>query len=212
MACSERVPIYALCSPTHSALRDEFFLPSLPENLEPRIRECDIPQRDGGVYGSRSFLHAVRLKVDMVQDAIRAHWGDIFIVSDVDIVFFRSFDPRACLTDGLDLIAQKNGDKRHNYCAGFYVCRANSATEALMAALRDRLAAIPDVTEQRLFNELSARIGIRRAHLPTTFCNPMGREDWKDHIPDDLVLFHANWNRGIEAKQADLAYVRKRFS
>lgn len=210
MASSEQVPIYAVCSPTHRMLRDEFFLPSLPPNLEPRIREVDDAQADEGVYGSESFLRAVRLKVDMIQEAIREHWGDVFIVSDVDIVFFKPFDPRALLPDELDLVAQKNGDKRYNYCAGFYLCRANSNAEALMKSLRDGLAANPNATEQPLFNALSERLGIRRAHLPATFYNPMGREDWRDRIPEDLVLFHANWCSGVEAKRANLEYVTKR--
>ena len=79
MAPSERVPIYALCSQTHKVLRDEFFLPSLPPNLEPRVREVDLQQQDGGVYGSTSFRTAVRLKVDMVLEAIQEHWGNVFI-------------------------------------------------------------------------------------------------------------------------------------
>ena len=135
MASCERVPVYALCTPTHAVLRDEYFLPSLPANLEPRIREYCFEQPDGGEYKSQTFLRAVRLKVAMIQEAIRAHWGHPFVVSDVDVVFFRAFDPRALLGDDLDLVAQKNGHKLHNYCAGFYVCRANAATEELMGRL-----------------------------------------------------------------------------
>lgn len=155
--------LYAICSPSHAVLRDEWFLPSAKELFEEIIVE-EVPQDcKRGEFKTKGWALTVGRKFDLLLRATEENWGGIFVFSDVDIQFF-DLDTSylASLLGDKDIVFQKNS-AIDEVCTGFFVCRANENTKNLWKKAKNEIRENWDsYDDQDIINFI---LGMRRCRL-----------------------------------------------
>lgn len=227
--------LYALTTPSHQGLHDDWFRPSLRDDYAVEVRPLEqVGQREDHVCGTAAFNLTMAAKVRLMIDAIRDNWGRVFIYSDVDIQFFGKTEQ---LIDAAirnrDLVAQRDARPwmtvlHHpqfsgHLCAGFLACRGNDRTLRLWQAVLDHVRGRPDQHDQQALNQLlnrrtgwrlPNRFGVRWGYLPDAFFGPgpQLRGVWEPGmplaVPRRIVMHHANWTIGVANKVAQLTAVR----
>jgi hypothetical protein len=86
---SPRMKIYAMYSASYELLLNDFFLPSL-KNTDLEIVTRKIDSVGSGIFGSECWSQTMLKKVNFIIEAVQENFGHIFIVSDVDVQFFRN--------------------------------------------------------------------------------------------------------------------------
>jgi hypothetical protein len=224
LSASERtiIPIYIIYTPSHAALFDNWFLPSLQ-----RIYQTDeivlykkmLPQEcPTASFKQDGWTKTTRKKVDYIIEAIQSNWGEVFIYSDVDIQFFRPFyDIITELMHGKDMVIQKN-NPRGELCTGFFACRANEKTLQLWTLARQRMEKHQTVSDQAALNYYLNKnnnpLDISWDYLPDTFFGggTMTGTGWCPGMDLDLpqgciIMHHANYTKGIKNKIKQLSYI-----
>lgn len=215
---SKKVKIYSVCTESHEKLRDEYYLPSLPSNLEPVIHNVDAQGSGGGKWKTESFKHAIKHKLAMTLEAIEENMGDIFIISDLDLYFFKEFDPYELMGD-YDLVGQQAYTNKvkllprtgPSICGGFYMCRANESTKNWIEHCIEDSPVSNGGLEQATLHKWKEKLGLKNKILDKTFLSPRQAaskghlEDWLSendgHLSKNIVLFHANFISGLSAKR-----------
>lgn len=226
--------IYVLVSQSHLSLLNEWFLPTLADELPVEIRY--LPQITSGEYKSPGWTSAMLEKVALIQSAIQDNWGGEFVYADVDIQFLGPVaEPLTNLPADFDLFFQRDSPTGM-LCAGFFVCRANARTasffEHVAVTLRQRpgsgdqdvvneLLNTPPATTlaglwRRLVSPLEARV--RYTTLPDsffgggTFTGRLWQPGDPVALPTRPLMHHANWTVGLANKVAQLSWVRDQIS
>jgi len=215
----EKIRMYALYTPSHQVLKDEFFLPSLQDDFELIIEFCE-QTCPSAKFMSEGWTQTTIRKVDLILRAIEENWGSFFIFSDVDIQFFAPIKKIIldCIRDK-DMVIQKNSPSGV-LCSGFFVCRANEKTLRLWQDVKKTMMQGGLYSDQNSLNHCIKRSSKKNpydivwGYLPITFFGAgvlTGREWFAGmplFIPDNIVMHHANWTKGINNKIAQLKYVR----
>ncbi len=217
----ERIPLYAIYTPSHEILFNNYFLPSIQDNFDLRIKI--IPQEcQSATFMSRNWTKTTRKKVRYIIQAIEENMDNIFIFSDVDIQFFGPIeDDIKCLMENKDFLVQKDRPKG-NMCSGFFVCRANEKT---LTVWKDALKEMQNnhrVSDQTALNrQLKPRRGKQNKYniiwdyLPDryfgggTFTGRHWNPRKKLTVPHNAKMHHANWTKGIKNKIKQLEQVRQ---
>jgi predicted O-methyltransferase YrrM len=200
------IPLYTAFTPSHRVLKEKFFEPSLPPDVEPRLHYFET-EGDGFIH-SPSWCRGVIHKVEVIIQAIRENWGRVFVWSDVDAQFFGPISEWAeAATRELDIVFQVDAPGPA-LCNGFFFCRGNEETLRLwtdtLAALRAPVYRGDDqrYTRDTLWNGRPLRWG----HLPPQFIGGgtfTGRI-WEDGgelpVPDGVLVHHANFTCGVPNK------------
>lgn len=248
--------LYGLYTPTHEVLAREWFLPTLQDNYEVRLSQVEqVGSPEQHQFGTGEFNRTTLRKVGLTLSAIEENWDDVFVMSDVDIQFFRPTERilREAVKDR-DIVFQQN-QANGEINAGFFVCRGNARTRLLWTAVQDTLRERTDWNDQDALNHLIFRwlprpFGLlpfnhwaqyhlcgfaerglpahRVAHLLPLFRNKFGlrwrylprefflkglssRGNWepgeKMRLPKDIVMHHANFCLGVDAKIEQLRAV-----
>ena len=217
-----QMKLYALYTPSHEALAKEWFLPSLLDDYDLHVaRQPQDGAGDDHRYGTPAFNRTTLAKVELIIQAIRDNWDDVFLFSDVDIQFFQSV--RGALDKailGRDVAFQQN-QLNGEINSGFFVCRANVRTQRLWervrevmqrnpawndqdalnhvmlqqvpAGLRDRL--LSPVTQRRLAAAAMRGLAMHRvAHVLNLFPNEFGVQ-WR-YLP--IEFFTTGMTRGTD--------------
>ncbi len=152
---SLHVKLYGLVTPSHEILLREWFLPTLADSYELRIKECpQVGAMEQHLFGTREFVQTVWFKVNWILEAIRETWGSAFVCSDVDIQFFRKTEPIIShLLQSNDLVFQRE-DPAGVPCCGFFCCRANSRTLRFWQDVLKRMGQPPAQNEQKVASEI----------------------------------------------------------
>jgi hypothetical protein len=190
-------------SPSHEGLLYEWFLPSLQDDYEVQSHRSDI--RGQGDFLSRDWTEGVLFKANMIVEAIRQNWDDIFVYSDVDVQFFGKTRPAILQALGdRDIVCQLDAPCG-TLCTGFIGIRANRHTlelwQRVLGAIRE------DRRDQLAFNRIVRELPeLRFGYLPLSFFGTgtfSGRE-WLPgtpfYIPLSPRMFHANWVVGVANK------------
>ncbi len=214
------IPLYSLHTESHAVFFDEWFRPSLPDDLDLRSEFC----RDthGGRYRDPAWSTAVVAKSALILRAIQENPDRVFVYSDVDVQFFGGVEElvREALGD-LDIVCQRD-DPEGTLCTGFFAARGSERLFALWSRVREH--ALEEGRDQRAFNELvRENAAVRAGLLPDAFfgagcglpgdtVDAEGRwQYWMPGqrltLPQDIVLHHANWTIGIENKLEQLRHV-----
>ena len=131
------IRLYSMFTPSHRALQERYFEPTLPRDVE--LRMSFFENEGEGSIQDASWRRAIQRKVELILEAIDENWGGVFVFSDVDVQFFGSFAewiPRA--TAKYDLAFQIDAPGPA-VCTGFFFCRANAATRALWERVQQRV-------------------------------------------------------------------------
>ena len=144
--------LYGIATPSHSVLKDKWFLKTLKDDYEVVIVPFDLVR--GGNFKDANFLRAVRAKVDLILRAIQENWNQIFIFSDVDIQFFKPTKRIVLdLMDGKDMVIQRDSPKGM-MCTGFFACRGNEKTLAIWTDVREFMRLNLNEGDQEAFNAI----------------------------------------------------------
>lgn len=217
-----KMRLYALYTPSHEVLKDTFFLPSIQDDFE-IILEFAPQTSQSAVFMSEGWTVTTMRKVDLIIRAIEENMGDVFIFSDVDIQFFAPI--QECieeLIEGKDIIMQRNNPEGV-LCTGFFACRANEKTLRLWKDVKKHMHDHKLHSDQISFNKCIKKGSKKNPYdivwdyLPNKFFGAgtliaYSGYLWKPGkqlpIPDDIVMHHANWTKGVKNKIAQLIYVR----
>ncbi len=183
--------IYA-CSPSHRVLRDEVLLPSLERVGERwKLIEISCPQVGKGDFKSSDWNASVQARIEGLRRIVSESAGQIVVLSDVDVQFFRPVQALAlqCLGDR-DAVFQMEDATGAAANLGFAVLRCGPALCALLDLLCDAVAR--GQWDQGHLNELIAHNAMpcRFGFLPSAFANDKlipgdGRP------PAGMVLYHS---------------------
>lgn len=219
ITAQEKIKLYALYTPSHEVLKDQFFLPSLQDDFELVFEFCE-QMCPSAKFMTKGWTDTTIRKVDLIIRAIQENWGSLFIFSDVDIQFFCPIkDTLLKLIQDKDIIIQKNTPDGV-LCTGFFVCRGNEKTLRLWQDVKKVMEHNDLNSDQNSFNRCIKRrskknpYNIVWGYLPDTFFGggTLTGCTWNPGmslpIPQGIMMHHANWTKGIKNKIAQLIYVR----
>lgn len=134
---TERIPIYAVITPSHRVLYEQFFLPSLNHD-QFEFHALDLEQEGKGEFLADDFKKCILFKLEQIIASIQRHDGSIIVWSDVDIQFFglthsKMLSPFA--DKDLLFAVQRLARGRNEACGGFYAIRCNSQTLAFFESV-----------------------------------------------------------------------------
>ena len=128
--------LYTFYTPSHKSLYEDYFLKTLPKNAFNLIVRENPQECPTGDYFAPGWRETVFRKIELLIEACKESWGDVFAYSDVDVQFFGlTADILLAELGAFDIACQYDMDSQ--YCAGFFVCRANHSTLDLFCTMRD---------------------------------------------------------------------------
>jgi hypothetical protein len=202
--------IFAVCSRSFERLRDEWFLATLPADMEPIILECPVDSVPGFEFRSPAHLEALDFKLYAICDVIREHPGEVVCFSDLDVQFFGSF--RNLILDAMENhdVAGMREWKDGGLNGGFYAIRCAPHVEALWeeAAAADKSDAY--LHDQDALNALLESDAHHVTHtlLPDTFWASHRHLMFEEPEPPSVLVNHAT---GWMDKEAELRRMRDKF-
>jgi hypothetical protein len=221
LTAQDKMKLYAFYTPSHKAMMDTWFLPSIQDDYEIIIKE--FPQESpSATYLSNGWTRTVIHKVEMLIDAVQENWHKIFIYSDTDIQFLgKTKNIILKHMEGKDLVFQKDSPKG-TLCTGFFACRGNEKTLKLwqdVKAFMQKTNKNGDVVgDQKSLNHCLRGCNnpykISWDYLPKEFFGggTFSGRGWlpgqKLTIPQNALMHHANFTKGIDNKIAQLKYVK----
>jgi len=84
---TEKMKLYALYTPSHTVLKNDWFIPSIQDDFD-LIIEFHEQTCPSATFMQGGWTKTTIKKVQLIIHAIQENWGKIFIFSDVDIQFF----------------------------------------------------------------------------------------------------------------------------
>lgn len=146
--------IYTLSTDSRSVFKDRWFVPSLnalPDKFE-LIVSSNSRHKDAPAYGTSEFNRVMETKTDLVVDALRQCWGQVFIYSDIDVQFLQSFQGRIPELMGENhLVVQRDSPQGH-LCAGFMILQADWPVLNLFQAIKLQLSRHSKLDDQAVLN------------------------------------------------------------
>jgi hypothetical protein len=250
--------LYALYTPSHEVLAEEWFLPSLRDDYDLRVEsQAQRGPKADHRYGTAAFNRTTLAKVELILQAIEDNWNDPFVFSDVDVQFFQpTREALDASIRGRDISFQQN-QINGEINTGFFACRGNERTRSLWAGVKATMRDHPEWNDQDALNHLMFRrypallqkhllqpitqhrlaplalrglpthrvahvlpffhneFGVRWRYLPIEFFTTGMKRgtDWQPgqdlRIPKGIVMHHANFCVGAEAKIQQLKEVRR---
>jgi hypothetical protein len=205
---------------THNELYEKYFLPSLPASIDLIVIKGEQYCKSGE-YASEGWTEQIGEKLSSITRVLKGiRHNELFIVSDVDVQFFG--DPVEDLVYQLgdrhiafqrDDASPTSGKTR---CTGFYIARNNSRTKALLH--KSAMVIKSFGFEQKVVNHCVHQVnGLRTALLDERYFTHGLRQGLWDgkfeiDVPDNILVHHANWTKGIDNKLKLLRHVRGKYS
>ena len=204
--------LIAVYSASHETLKDKWFLRTLKDDYDVRLRRCDV--RGQGSYMQEDWTQTIFFKCDTIIDAIQKYWDEIFVYSDVDVAFLGP--TKSAILESLagkDIVCQLD-DPMGNLCTGFLALHANHRTLRLWQEVRRALER--ERRDQIAFNRVAREMeDLRVGYLPVSFFGAgtfaarqvCGRQRF--YVPDNPVMFHANFTIGVPNKMTLLTQAER---
>lgn len=190
------IQLYCCYTEAHKVLFDDYFVPSLPNNIIVRAHRLDL---DGsGDFLSTEFLDTIKRKVRLIRESLERHRGEVIIWSDIDIIFFKSVESEVReLLDAknLDAVFQAEGFHTSDVNSGFFAIRCNQRAIDFFNAVLARMQAEPEKNEQPIVNDLlQEKAGaLNWGKLPFSYA--ARSQDWPP-VEQQIALYHANCTAG----------------
>jgi hypothetical protein len=201
------VKLLTVYSDSHKAFL-EAFLKTFPQNDGIELVQQEIPQEcPSAFFNSPGWAKTSRTKLSRVLDQMESmNEGEIFIYSDVDVIFLKPLLP--FITDELNGVDIKFQNDRGTVCMGFFAAKVNFSTKQLLKNVLD-LAESENLTDQEAANKVVQygegegsvffspkvySLGFRQDHLIPFFVPEFFA------VPEGTVVFHANYLMGNPVK------------
>lgn len=144
--------VYCLCTPSHRVFLDEWFLPSLVDNYEVIVQECEQKGCTAS-YMAEGWMKIMYEKVELIIRGIKENENRIFLHSDVDIQFFGATHGAITEAIGNRDMAILQDQCEGSVCAGFFAARGNDRILALWEGIKDLLLKQDRFNDQDLLND-----------------------------------------------------------
>jgi hypothetical protein len=205
--------MYTLYTDSHRELFDNYFMASLPSDVE--IFPTHYPQYSkNGVFGHEGWKETMIGRVNVILQAIEDNWGQPFIYADCDVQFFGDITAALLAELGDNDIAFQNDN--FQYCAGFLVAKANQSVKDLYTEVKDRFAEFSD--DQDGINKVEHKCkAVKLSDRFWTVGLQTEMRLWTDAkeftIPSNILIHHANWTLpGIAEKIKLMNIVRAQYA
>ena len=190
--------IFCCYTSAHKSLLDSYFKPSLSADMELHAQLLDGDEGRGD-YMSPEYVDCIHRKIDAVIESLRRYPGEVFIWSDIDIVFFRSVAAdleKLMAESGKDILFQREGAGKPEICGGFYVLRSTEKLRAFFEDVRAGIHADRGTHDQHVMNGLLPTYpNLAWGYLPMAYY--ARTHGWPP--PADIALYHANETMGSDA-------------
>ena len=206
--------VYTFYTESHKRFLDDYFLPSFESVGEYELELQEFEQEcQSGEFMQEGWNKTMRRKVEYIIQACEETMGGYFIHADIDIQFLRP-SKSLLLKElmGYEMVFQND---LNMMCAGFFACKSSNKTLDFFNGVLDDLT--NHGNDQLAINNHLLRGDISFKALPNQFytvaMSLQGREwdgDEPFDVPDDIVLHHANYTRGIENKFKLLDLVKQK--
>ena len=210
--------VFTFYSESHKRMLDKWFLATVPDDVH--VELLQIPQEcASGRFGSDGWMSSMERKVDYVIHCLKTE-TEIFVHSDCDLQFFRPFKDdllNIMAHNKLDLLAQHNGGG--TVCCGFMAMRPSDRMVALFEAVKRRMRRKKEHDQlclNRLLTSWAHEIAFdvldeRHYSVWHSIGHVWNGVDAITTIPENIVLHHANWLKGVDRKLKCLEMVRNVF-
>ncbi len=202
--------ILVVVTESHRKMFTEFFLASLPKDAV--VVEKKLGELGDGAYSSPGWQIGVVSKLRWALEHAESHMDSIFVVSDIDMQFFRRFScnelESLLCRSGADILFQREWAWSHkNVNTGFYVARSTPYVCDLLRKAICRCEVDETPNDQSAMNAVLAPsdYGSRWGTLPVEY---YARSHGFPPHPD-ILLHHANWTWNVSEKVAQLQRIRK---
>jgi hypothetical protein len=177
-----------------------------------------VPQEcKTGEYYKEGWSKSMETKMNVVLDTLcEMQENDILIYCDIDVIFIKPFKDFLLKELGNnDIVFQQD---RKDVCAGLFCCRVNERTKELIEKSKNLTitkssdqAAINYILNSKLVENISYKFLPRQIY--NFGFNPCFDQNIIDReiIPDDILIFHANYIAGSEKKLKAIQKVRDKF-
>lgn len=174
---------------------------SFKDDFEKKFQFIEKINTDRSKPGSGTDIW--KYKTQMIVDAIKQNFGNIIIISDIDIQFFRPVLPtiEICMTDN-EICFQKE-TSHHGINIGFMSIYCNENTLRFWNNVND-LVCNTDRWDQEIVNTLiyEEKYNIKWKLFPSTIWN------WsQSNMQNDIILHHANCASSLIEKMDQMKYV-----
>ena len=209
--------LYTFYTPSHKQLFDEWFLPSLKDQVDLHVFE--FPQTcKTARYMSQGWTRTTIRKIEMLLHAIERHPNRPIVYADVDIQFFEPFvEDLLSELKGHDLVIQRNGPGGMG-CTGFMAFYGSRKVKRLFLKALALMKSDRETSDQPAINQAIATSKIKWKLLPNRYAcaGTLSGQHWNPHepllLPYPLILHHANWTVGIENKIAQLELAKEQYA
>ena len=208
---ARQLPVYAVYTPSHEALVREFFLPSLPDDVEASLFAYDV--EGPGDFLDAGFMQAIQHKLDLIVESVRQNDGEAIVWADADIQFFGSFvEPVMELISRYDMCYQPENLVNEEVNTGFVALRCSGEARGFFERVRS-LVVESGRNEQPVINELLATDqthGLTVGRFSSAFYAMTHGAP-----PENIILHHANGTvprehaTSLQQKLDQLARVRQ---
>lgn len=198
---NEKTRLITFYSDSHESLYHNYFLPTVKKINEYDLISYKTKQVGNGSYYNENWKQATGEKIKILQQTINECWGDVFVFSDIDIIFFDQ--TKYFLLKQIkkvDAVFQRDNSE---ICTGFFMMKCNESTLNFIDSVLknyDKYQEDQDAANQnkhlikyKLLPDEIFNIGMVNGCI--RWC---GETDL--NIPENILLFHANWTVGIENK------------
>ena len=184
-------------SQTHAPLVNGFMMTCPFEHIEVRkVKQiCNT-----GRFASNSWTDQCRLKIEQILDFIIRNRNEVFLFSDIDVLFFSDEVPEI-LGASMHALAKDIMFQNDNpiYCAGFMCIRSSALTERFFGQVYLDMKNHRD--DQDCLNRILRQTPtqVRAGFLPNTFtCGDIPLHN--KTILESMVMHHANHTIGTTNK------------
>lgn len=205
-----KIPMLTYYSPSHEMLFEKHFYPSFLKHLDESFellvlrghQTCDVVFRKG------NWNKQVKEKVVYVNNFIQSTGADIFLFSDVDIIFYSDIKENLLeqMTD-VDMILQSDNTngQTNNLCSGFYCCRINDKTKSFYNNMVNNYD--DTLSDQQNLNLFLSKSDLKYKSLSKEFYNfsystgQIWYHGLKIPFPEyPIIMYHANYTVGNASK------------
>ena len=202
--------VYTIFTPSHQELYTNYFIKTLPNDLNLKVIQDSNQYCKEGVYYTSGWSKVCLQKIDLFIRACEENLGDVFLYSDVDVQFFGPVKNQLLLELGTGDIACQD-DSARIYNSGFFVCRANKATLNMFKTMKDNYSREDQTTLNKHIHMVRHKFLSHRFFTIGQIFHRMWMGD-QFNIPDHILTHHANWVIGLNNKKKLLDLVRLKFN
>jgi hypothetical protein len=200
--------LYTTFTPSHRVLYENYFIKTLPKEFDVQVFEDPEQSCPTGNFYSNGWDKTCFKKIEIFYNACKENQGEIFFYCDVDVQFFDKIVDQLILELGESDIACQ--DDITTFSSGVFVCRANERTLKMFDLMRKHYDKEDQTTLNNHIHMCNHRFLSKRFF---TFGHIVPRP-WageRFHIPNDILVHHANWVVGVENKMKIMDFVRGQY-